>query len=73
MQEYDLIVVGTGAANIVADAALEAGQRVALVEKDRWGGTCLNRGCLPTKVLTTMADYVRAGEQLLGHGLEGNT
>ena len=70
MQEFDLIVIGTGAANIVADAAIEAGKRVALIEKDRWGGTCLNRGCLPTKVLTTFADYVRAGEALLGHGAE---
>lgn len=70
MQEFDLIVVGTGAANIVADAAIEAGKRVALIEKDRWGGTCLNRGCLPTKVLTTFADYIRSGEALLGHGIE---
>lgn len=49
--EYDLVVIGSGPGGYVA--AIRAGQlglRVALVEKDdRFGGTCLHRGCIPTK------------------------
>ena len=56
MKHYDVILIGTGAANIVADAALAQGLRVALVERGRFGGTCLNRGCIPTKILAAAAN-----------------
>lgn len=59
MKEYDVIVVGTGAANIVSDAALDAGLNVAIVEKHLFGGTCLNRGCIPTKVMVSAANLLR--------------
>ena len=39
-QHFDLIVIGSGAGNIVVDAALSAGKSVALIEKGYWGGTC---------------------------------
>lgn len=58
MKTYDLIVIGTGAANIVADGAVKAGKSVALIERQHLGGTCLNHGCIPTKVLCTVADIV---------------
>lgn len=48
---YDLVVIGAGPGGF--DCAVEAvgnGQSVALVEKDFLGGTCLNRGCIPTKL-----------------------
>jgi len=48
---YDLVVIGAGPGGF--DAAVEAtshGLKVALVEKDLIGGTCLNRGCIPTKI-----------------------
>ena len=48
MKKYDLVVVGSGAGFIVLDAALELGLSCALVEKDQFGGTCLNRGCIPS-------------------------
>lgn len=53
---YDMIVIGTGAANIVLEAAQLAGQRCAQIERGKFGGTCLTRGCIPTKVLVTAAD-----------------
>jgi len=56
VKHYDVILIGTGAANIVADAALAQGLRVALVERGRFGGTCLNRGCIPTKILAAAAN-----------------
>lgn len=59
MKKYDLIVIGTGAANIVTDAALRQGLSIAIIERGRFGGTCLNRGCIPTKILVTAANYIR--------------
>lgn len=47
---YDLIVLGGGPGGYrAAELASQAGLKTVLVEKDRLGGTCLNRGCIPTK------------------------
>jgi len=56
MDKFDLAIIGAGWAGF--NAALEAkkiGKKVCLVESDQIGGTCLNRGCIPTKVLTHFA------------------
>lgn len=54
---YDLVVIGSGAAgSTVATAVAERGYRVALVERDALGGTCLNAGCDPTKTLVRVAE-----------------
>lgn len=61
---YDLIVVGAGPGGYVA--AIKAAQldmKVALVEEQRVGGTCLNRGCIPTKSLLHSAETVRTIKQ----------
>lgn len=58
MKHYNLIVIGSGAGNIVLDAAIEKGQHCALIEADKFGGTCLTRGCIPTKVLVTVANEI---------------
>ena len=53
---YDLIVIGGGPGGYVAAIkASQFGKKVALVEKDALGGTCLNRGCIPTKSLLASA------------------
>ena len=50
--KYDLVVVGGGPAGYVgAIRAAQLGKKVACVEKERAGGTCLNWGCIPTKAL----------------------
>ncbi len=54
--EFDLIVIGSGSGLDVANAAYQQGLRVAIVEKGRMGGTCLNRGCIPSKLLIHSAD-----------------
>lgn len=59
MKQYDIIVVGTGGATIVADAALKKGLKVAIIEKGKFGGTCLTRGCIPTKVMVTAANAIQ--------------
>ena len=64
-ERYDLIVVGSGGALVTLDRALAAGYRCALVEMGRFGGTCLTRGCIPTKVMTTAATL--AWEARRGH------
>jgi len=56
MQEFDLIVIGAGSGLDVANAAAQRGMKVAIIEKSRMGGTCLNRGCIPSKLLIHSAD-----------------
>ncbi len=56
-RDYDLVVVGAGAAAFAAAIrAAEAGQRVALVEQGVLGGTCVNIGCVPSKALLQAAE-----------------
>ncbi|QLH75743.1 MAG: dihydrolipoyl dehydrogenase [Methanomassiliicoccales archaeon] len=59
MKEYDLIVVGSGAGLSLASRARQKDMKVALVENGPLGGTCLNRGCIPSKILTYPAEIVR--------------
>ncbi len=57
---YDLAIIGGGPAGYVsAIKASHLGLKVALIEKDRLGGTCLIRGCIPTKTLLTHASVLK--------------
>ena len=56
MQTFDLIVIGAGSGLNVSSAAVERGMKVAIVEKGPMGGTCLNRGCIPSKIIIHSAD-----------------
>lgn len=56
--KFDLIVIGGGSGLDIANAAAQQGLKVALIEKDRLGGTCLNRGCIPSKQLIHSADII---------------
>ena len=56
MQKFDLIVIGSGSGLDVANAAYQHGLKVAVIEKNRMGGTCLNRGCIPSKLLIRIVD-----------------
>lgn len=58
MDKFDLIVIGSGSGLDVANAAAKGGMKVAIIEKDRMGGTCLNRGCIPSKLLIHSADVM---------------
>lgn len=56
MQEVDLIVIGGGPGGYeLAAEAAAAGRKTVLIERDTVGGTCLNRGCIPTKCLCASA------------------
>ncbi|QIO22818.1 dihydrolipoyl dehydrogenase [Haloarcula sp. JP-L23] len=58
METFDFVVVGSGSGLSVASVAADRGQSVAVVEKGPLGGTCLNRGCIPSKMLLYHADVV---------------
>jgi dihydrolipoamide dehydrogenase len=58
LRERDVIVIGSGSGAIVADEALEHGYSVALIDKGKLGGTCLNVGCIPSKLLIYPAERI---------------
>ena len=75
MDEVDFLVIGSGSGLDVANAAANQGQSVGVVEKGPLGGTCLNRGCIPSKQLLYHADVLetieRAGEFDIDASVEG--
>ncbi|WP_261167173.1 dihydrolipoyl dehydrogenase [Microbacterium sp. Marseille-Q6965] len=73
---FDVVVLGGGSGGYAAALrAAELGKQVALIERDRLGGTCLHRGCIPTKALlhaAEIADTVRsAGTSGISATLDG--
>ena len=75
MSDYQLIIVGSGPAGTAAAAqAARLGLHTAVIENDRPGGTCLNRGCIPTKALLHVSGLVSDFKREQAHGiLEGET
>lgn len=59
METFDLIVLGGGRASNLAIQAAKEGWKTAIIERDRLGGTCPNRGCVPSKLLIGFADAAR--------------
>ncbi len=68
--EYDLIVIGAGGAgSTAATEAASMGKRIALIERDKLGGTCLNYGCDPTKTLLHTAHLLYQAQHASALGL----
>ncbi len=68
--DYDVIVIGAGQAGPgVAGARAGEGRRVALIEMERVGGTCLNHGCKPTKALRASATAAHAARRSFEYGV----
>lgn len=66
MENFDVMVIGAGSGEIIVDYALSHGMKVALIERGPLGGTCANRGCIPSKILlypADVADMVRNAEK----------
>jgi pyruvate/2-oxoglutarate dehydrogenase complex dihydrolipoamide dehydrogenase (E3) component len=69
-EHFDAIVIGAGQAGPSLAARLaDAGWRVALVERDRFGGTCVNTGCIPTKALIASAHAAHQARRAAEFGL----
>ncbi len=67
---YDVVIIGGGPGGYVcAIRAAQNGLSVALVEKDKLGGTCLNRGCIPTKALAHTAEVMDSAQRASELGL----
>jgi mycothione reductase len=58
MKHYDVMVIGSGCGALIVDEAVAHGLKVAFVDKGPLGGTCLNVGCIPSKMLIHPADRV---------------
>lgn len=59
MKHYDIIVIGSGGGAKISTPSSKLGYKVALLEKGPLGGTCLNRGCIPSKMLIHAADVAQ--------------
>lgn len=70
-KEYDLVVLGGGTGGYVAAIrAAQLGMRVAIVEKEKLGGTCLHRGCIPTKTFLRAAELYRQTSLSSEYGID---
>jgi len=69
MADYDLIVIGGGSGGLAcAQRAAEYGARVLLAESGRLGGTCVNVGCVPKKIMWSAAELAHAMADAPGYG-----
>jgi len=70
MTSHDAIIIGTGQAGpALADRLSRAGQRVAVIERARFGGTCVNTGCIPTKTMVASAYAARMAQRAAEYGV----
>jgi dihydrolipoyl dehydrogenase len=71
LDEKDIVIIGGGPAGYVAAIhASHLGAKVAVVEKDKLGGTCLNRGCIPTKALARSVEVLLEARKANDFGIE---
>ena len=69
-QHFDIIAMGGGSGGLaVAQRAAEYGARAAVIEQGRLGGTCVNAGCVPKKVLWNAAHIVEGARDAAGYGI----
>ncbi|MBO0774581.1 MAG: FAD-dependent oxidoreductase, partial [Actinobacteria bacterium] len=70
---YDIVILGGGSGGYAcALRAAELGKKVALIEKDKVGGTCLHRGCIPTKALLHAAEIADQSREAAGFGVRAS-
>ena len=70
MSTYDVGIIGGGPGGYVAAIkAAQLGGSVCLIEKGEWGGTCLNRGCIPTKTLFAVANLATQVQEASAFGI----
>ena len=71
MEEREIVVIGGGPGGYVAAIrAAQLGGKVTLIEKDALGGTCLNRGCIPSKALLHSVDILQSVKEAGQYGID---
>jgi len=71
--DFDLVVIGAGSGGLATSKrAASYGARVAVIEYDRVGGTCVIRGCVPKKLMVYAADFAHAFEDARGYGWQAD-
>jgi pyruvate/2-oxoglutarate dehydrogenase complex dihydrolipoamide dehydrogenase (E3) component len=72
MTDYDAIIIGTGQAGpSLARRLADSGQKVAVIERGRFGGTCVNTGCTPTKTMVASAYAMHVARRGADYGFSG--
>jgi mycothione reductase len=71
METYDIAIIGTGSGNCILDERY-AGKRAAICEQGTFGGTCLNVGCIPTKMFVYAADVAKTIRGAARYGIDGH-
>jgi len=71
MEKFDVLVIGSGSGMIVASTAVENGFKTAVVDSGPMGGTCLNKGCVPSKMLIYPSDVVAVFNEAQALGVHG--
>jgi len=70
IRDYDVLVIGSGGGTKISTPSSRLGLKAAIIEKDRLGGTCLNRGCIPSKMLIHAAEIAHQIDHASRHFLK---
>ncbi len=70
-EHYDLIIIGAGSGNSIIGPEMDD-WRIAMVERSTFGGTCLNRGCIPSKMLIYAADVAESAASAAPYGVDAS-
>ena len=71
MAHFDIAIIGTGSGNSILDER-HADKRVAICEQGVFGGTCLNVGCIPTKMFVYAADVAQSARESARYGVDAH-
>ncbi|MGZ9413256.1 dihydrolipoyl dehydrogenase [Mycoplasma sp. AC157] len=72
-EEFDVIVIGSGPGGyLAAEEAGGAGLKTLIIEREFWGGVCLNVGCIPTKALLKTTEVLHSVKHATEYGITGN-
>src|SRR5690349_3862256 len=71
MEHFDIAIIGTGSGNSILDERY-ANKRVAICEQGTFGGTCLNVGCIPTKMFVYAAEVAKTVTEASRYGIDAH-
>src|SRR3954467_3744624 len=71
MESYDVAIIGTGSGNTIVDERYES-MRIAICEQGTFGGTCLNVGCIPTKMFVYAAEVAETIRESSRFGVDSH-